>query len=116
MPPPSNAAPSDEFDDFDDALAGFRRDYAAQLPGKLDAIRTQLAECLAHPEDGTALTDLTRLLHKLAGSAGTFGFEALGQQAKSAELSCVALQDLAPRTGADLAGVARAIAALGGPD
>jgi HPt (histidine-containing phosphotransfer) domain-containing protein len=59
--------------------------FAASLPGtleKLEAARAQVA--LAQP-DPARLKDLHQVLHTIAGSAGTFGYAVLGQQARRLE-------------------------------
>lgn len=67
-------------------LQALRDDYAARLPVELQQLRTLVNE-LADPELRIpALTQLNHRLHKLAGSAGSFGFTDLGRQAKKLEL------------------------------
>ena len=71
-------------------------EYAAKLPDclrELDAVFNQLP-----PEDGAgesrpALENLMALAHKLSGSAGTFGFMALGVAAEKLENACQAYLD-----------------------
>lgn len=67
-------------------LQALRDDYAQRLPNELAQLRV-LVNDLADPELRTpALTQLNHRLHKLAGSAGSFGFTDLGKQAKKLEL------------------------------
>lgn len=67
-------------------LQALRDDYAARLPSELAQLRT-LVNDLADPGlRAPALTQLNHRLHKLAGSAGSFGFTDLGKQAKKLEL------------------------------
>lgn len=67
-------------------LQALREDYAARLPAELQHLRG-LADELADPGRRLqALTQLNQRLHKLAGSAGSFGFPDLGKQAKKLEL------------------------------
>ncbi|MDP9151923.1 MAG: Hpt domain-containing protein [Myxococcota bacterium] len=51
-------------------LRAARDDYAASLPAKLGALRALV--------DAGAWRDARRGAHRLRGSAGTYGFEALG--------------------------------------
>lgn len=67
-------------------LQALRDDYAARLPNEIQSLR-DLASNLAKPElQQEALNQLNQKLHKLAGSAGSFGFPDLGKQAKKLEL------------------------------
>jgi chemotaxis protein histidine kinase CheA len=70
---------------FEDKFAALRRDWRAQLPAKLAAMSASMDACLASPQDATALEDLHRQLHTLAGSAGTFGMDELGRQSRAVE-------------------------------
>jgi chemotaxis protein histidine kinase CheA len=70
---------------FEEKFAALRRDWRAQLPAKLTAISAAMDACLASPQDAAALENLHRQLHTLAGSAGTFGMDGLGQQARAVE-------------------------------
>ncbi len=71
--------------DVTDALTALNERYRASLPDKRGAImaayaawRADLAE-LEHPRE------LNRLLHKLAGSAGGYGYARLGEAARAAD-------------------------------
>ncbi len=67
-------------------LQALRDDYAVRLPIELQSLR-ELVGNLAHPElQRESLELLNQKLHKLAGSAGSFGFPELGKQAKKLEL------------------------------
>lgn len=72
-------------------LAVLRDAYAATLPGKIEEL-VSAAEPLSAdvPADGArrALESVCALSHKLAGSAGTFGFGALGEAARAIEKRC----------------------------
>lgn len=71
-------------------LQALRDDYAARLPIEIQSLR-DLAGHLATPEvQCEALNQLSQKLHKLAGSAGSFGFPDLGKQAKKLELQAQA--------------------------
>ncbi|MEN0039551.1 MAG: diguanylate cyclase [Cellvibrio sp.] len=67
-------------------LQALRDDYAARLPIEIESLRA-LVNDLSDPElQRNALDQLNQKLHKLAGSAGSFGFPELGKQAKKLEL------------------------------
>lgn len=67
-------------------LQALRADYAARLPAEIQVLRS-LVEQLKDPAKRIeALNQLRQRLHKLAGSAGSFGFPELGKQAKKLEL------------------------------
>ncbi len=59
--------------------------FAAKLPAKLKEIEAALNQFSQNPSDTDALTLLHRLLHTMAGSAGTFGFQEVGAQARLLE-------------------------------
>lgn len=67
-------------------LAALRADYAARLPGEIAQLRELVALALVPESQANALVELAQKLHKLAGSAGSFGFPELGKQAKKLEL------------------------------
>ena len=98
--------------DFEQALREFRADFARQLPARLDEARQRLRACIEAPADDGRLRELHRVLHKLAGSAGTFGMAALGEQARVIEASLDDLLARPDRTAADLQALAPAIQAL----
>ena len=56
--------------------------FLQKLPGKCEEIVSTLENLAASPDDTGLQHDLHRYLHTMAGSAGTFGFEALGRQAR----------------------------------
>ena len=55
---------------FDD----LRASYAASLPAKIACLRDLVADAAARPADPGPLSDLAHGLHRLAGSAGSYGF------------------------------------------
>lgn len=89
-------------DDPDAALQAIRAAYIAQLPERLREIGACVQQCLDAPGDAEQYEHLLMNLHKLAGSAGTFGFSALGQRATEQEILLdgfmkdMAHQDFAP--------------------
>jgi chemotaxis protein histidine kinase CheA len=56
--------------------------FLQKLPSRFDEITGALGQYLHNPQDKESLTALHRHLHTMAGSAGTFGFEELGVQAR----------------------------------
>lgn len=86
-----------ENQDFAAAYAQFRQQYAEHLTTEL----RDLAEFVnADPGlilDADAVRELHHRLHKLAGSAGTFGFEHLGTAARQIELQMQHWLEEAPR-------------------
>jgi len=73
--------------EFRARLAALNARFTAQLPAMLERIEQALAVCLA-TQGVPALPQLTALheaLHSVAGSAATFGYVVLGQQARVLE-------------------------------
>lgn len=77
--------------DFRARLAALNAKFAATVPGTMDKIAQALAACRASASaegaapSAAALHQLHELLHGVAGSAGTFGFATLGQEARRIE-------------------------------
>lgn len=67
-------------------LEALRADYSARLPGEIAQLRELVGQALLPETQQAALQTLGQKLHKLAGSAGSFGFPDLGKQAKKLEL------------------------------
>lgn len=103
-------------DDFQKKLQDLNALFAAKLGERFTTIDSVMQRCLddvsARPSVDESVDELHRLLHSLAGSAGTFGFEALGQGARKIEYQVVALKEAGAWTREDLQPVANAIAAL----
>lgn len=95
-------------------LDALRADYAARLPAEIARLRELVAQALVPESQSSALVELAQKLHKLAGSAGSFGFPELGKKAKKLELQ---VQEWLASSNVDT-GMLRvfsvAIAALGG--
>jgi HPt (histidine-containing phosphotransfer) domain-containing protein len=106
-PRPAPAAPS-----FQERFAALEREWKQQLPAKLRDARARMAACRAAPGDRGALEDLHRLLHTLAGSAGTFGLGDLGAGARRIEQELDRVMALPARSGADFDTADRALQAL----
>jgi chemotaxis protein histidine kinase CheA len=98
--------------DFESVLRQFRAEFTQQLPARLQDAQDRLRECLAQPGDDERLRELHRVLHRLAGSAGTFGHAQLGEDARTIEELLDALLLQAPRAPEDFAPVAQRLQAL----
>jgi HPt (histidine-containing phosphotransfer) domain-containing protein len=72
--------------DLDAALLAIEAAYVKQLPERLREIDTYLQHCLCEPHTGAHYEHVLMRLHKLAGSAGTFGFAELGRRATELEI------------------------------
>lgn len=76
--------------DFRARLAALNEKFAATVPATMEKIAAALAACQAEGAGGqspteAAMRQLHELLHGVAGSAGTFGFGTLGQEARRLE-------------------------------
>ena len=67
------------------ALLALEVMFTAKLPSKLQEIEAALRQFIHNTNDSEALKLLHRLLHTMAGSAGTFGFPEMGVQARAFE-------------------------------
>ncbi|SHH54002.1 Hpt domain-containing protein [Massilia sp. CF038] len=87
--------------------------FRGRLPVRFEKMNEALAACQAGAADPQAgLTELHRLLHSLAGAAGTFGLDGLGQQAKEIEHQVAALLANGQHSDADLARIGQALHTL----
>ncbi|MDI1272907.1 Hpt domain-containing protein [Polaromonas sp.] len=98
--------------DFQKFLDQQRADYRRALPEKIAHIRS-LWNAVASGDETAPRAELERLVHTLAGTAGTLGFHAVGAAAKALELlleqaSSAGQVRLSPRC----ADIALAVAAL----
>lgn len=75
---------SDE--DLAATLKAIEESYAARLPERFAAMQADLDLCRADSANRVAWESLQRHLHALSGSAGTFGFTALGLRATEMEI------------------------------
>jgi chemotaxis protein histidine kinase CheA len=71
--------------DFRLAMEQFRADFARQLPERVQEAQGHLQAALANPGDEIPLCELHRVVHKLAGSCGTFGLREIGDTARGIE-------------------------------
>jgi HPt (histidine-containing phosphotransfer) domain-containing protein len=69
-------------------LAQLNAAFAAGLPKRLSDIEAAMQAFMREPGDRSHLESLHTLLHSLAGSAGTFGFDELGKCARRFEHHC----------------------------
>lgn len=76
---------TDKADSLQKALHALEVVFAAKLPSKLLEIETAFNQVVKQPTDKEALSLLHRLLHTMAGSAGTFGFDEVGMRARELE-------------------------------
>jgi len=88
---------------FQDRLQALRDKYAASVPERMAAIRDALVLC-----QGSLIPlhieQLHHALHSVAGSAGSFGLAALGDEARRIEQMVRAVMEAcAPWTGIELA-------------
>ncbi len=72
-------------------LQALHEAYAAQLPERLAAIDACRVRLRRGEDSAGQLHALHRLLHSLAGSAGSFGYARLGEQARALELELAPL-------------------------
>jgi len=70
--------------EFQDRLQALRDKYAASVPERMAAIREALTLCQGGPTRPN-IDQLHHALHSVAGSAGSFGFHALGNEARRIE-------------------------------
>ena len=68
-----------------DALRALEALFLTKLPAKFAEIQQALNEFVSRPNERETLSLLHRLLHTMAGSAGTFGFPSIGSEARSLE-------------------------------
>ena len=90
----------------------FQQEFAQQLPARLQEARQLLAACRAAPGDAERVRDLQRCMHKLAGSAGTFGMMEVSRRARVIEEQMQGLSKQEQRDAAAFDRVAVLIEAL----
>lgn len=71
-----------EADDLDREL---REHYLSVAQAKVDGLSAALAQARGQRSDAATVEHLRVLVHKIAGSAGAYGFDALGIAAKALE-------------------------------
>lgn len=98
--------------DLQAALDLFRAQFAEQLPARLAEADACLQAWSVEPGNDERLRDLHRVLHRLAGAAGTFGMPSFGDACKAIELQLDALLAQPRRSGGQVDVIARQVAAL----
>lgn len=86
--------------------------FVGRLPVRYEKMNEAFALCRQDPQAQEHWVELHRLLHSLAGAAGTFGCDALGAQAARIEERIKQLLALPARGPAHLEEVAHALASL----
>lgn len=81
--------------DFQAAIAALTAKFAASLPEKKQALESAFALWTKQADQG-ALKDLIGVAHKLAGSGGSYGFDALGQAARNLETEVRSWPEMSP--------------------
>ncbi len=71
--------------DFNDQLVALQEQYREKLPAVLERVHTLSSSLVSSSSDKEDIQALGQLLHKLAGSAGTFGMSALSARASALE-------------------------------
>ncbi len=92
-------------------LAALREQYVAEAPSRLAALDAAFAR--ARSGDPAALGELRQLLHRLAGSGGAYGLQAVTDTARAGEIAVHALLERSiPVTDDDMRIVADHLAAV----
>ncbi len=86
--------------------------FVGRLPVRYEKMNAALALCRADPADSENWVELHRLMHSLAGAAGSFGCDALGEQAGLIELLLEDLLAQDARSADDVDEVARLLTIL----
>lgn len=60
--------------------------FVKGLPDRMREISDAVDVCVAQPSEASTVAILHRYLHSLAGTAGTFGFQELGERARALEI------------------------------
>ena len=94
------------------ALQAFREEFAQQVPARVADARDRLQACRIDPASEALLRELHRSVHKLAGSAGTFGMTRLGDDARAIELRIETLLGQPQRSAADFEALVPEVEAL----
>jgi diguanylate cyclase (GGDEF)-like protein len=84
-----NNVSSDKSQEIAARLQALKDAYLSRMPDELQQLNALVAELSHHPQATEPLTQLNHRLHKLAGSAGSFGLHELGKLAKQLELQTV---------------------------
>jgi chemotaxis protein histidine kinase CheA len=98
--------------DFQQTLQNFRDEFAQQVPGRVAEARERLQACRSDPANDALVRDFYRSVHKLAGSAGTFGMTRLGDDARTIELRIETLLGQGQRSADDFEALVPGVEAL----
>jgi hypothetical protein len=93
--PAGPSTPGDR-EEEDDLLAQLKAHYLAGAAGRLAGVDKVLAASRAAPADPAAGEALYRLLHTLAGSAGTYGFTQISSDARVLEREVMTAREHGP--------------------
>ena len=87
LPPPAlvPAAPESPGDEVAQALAALKAEYASALPERFGALRAALQRARTEAEGVEGLREALVLAHKLHGTAGSYGFDAVSTVAGKLE-------------------------------
>ncbi len=72
-----------------EAILALGVEFARDLPRRIDAVATAIAWHRRHPDDPTAAQQLEQLVHKLCGTAGSYGFNEVSVAAGAIEEALV---------------------------
>lgn len=73
-------------------LAGLRTRFAGELPALVDGVRAAVVQLRARPQAPGLFGVARRRAHQLAGVAGSFGYQAVGDSCAAIEEALLALQ------------------------
>jgi HPt (histidine-containing phosphotransfer) domain-containing protein len=85
----------------DDALRELRAEFRSRLPGRVEEVAAALDEARTRAGDAEALAEARRLVHRLKGTASSYGFAAIGESLEAVEDALDTLAGSAPQ-GANL--------------
>jgi HPt (histidine-containing phosphotransfer) domain-containing protein len=98
---------------LEQALAAAKARYAAALPEQADEVRRLWEACVSAPGDRGAAEELHARAHRLAGTAGSFGFHEVSAASARMEAALVdALQTSRPLDGLEAPAIAREVEAV----
>jgi HPt (histidine-containing phosphotransfer) domain-containing protein len=86
--------------------------FLGRLPVRFEKMNETFALCVAVPFEDAGWIELHRQLHSLAGAAGTFGCDDLGEQAALIEMLLKDLVADKVRSAADIDDIARLLTML----
>lgn len=99
-------------DDLQEKLNALNALFASKIHDRFGEIGKAMQRCLDDVPNIAHLTELHRLLHSLAGSAGTFGFDGVGLLAREIESHVTPLVANAMWNAEDLVAISKELPAL----